>query len=716
MTMRTHLLKIICLLLLAVWSTYSLWAQQAPDANFTPFTEVQQLLANDGAPLNYFGGSVAIEGDYMLVGADGRNNRTGAVYAFVRVGGVWQLSQTLTASDGKEGDRFGVFLSMSGEYAFIASAYDNRAGFLPSAAYVFHQEGLTWVEQDKLTGGFTSSEGYGSAVGVDGDYAILGAGGYDGVADNTGLVDIYIRNATTGTWELQQRLEDTIEPNYFDEFGQSVAIGGDYALVGAPQDDLVPGDDGCQSGSVFVFARTGTSWNLQNKLTAPNPVCGVHFGYSLSISGDYALIGARHDDEGASDGGAAHIFMRDSNTGQWVFQDKLIASNVTDFDWAGTAVALDGDYAVVGAPNYNGGEGNLLGYAVVFVRQGVDWVEVDQLMGHDSQAGHNVGGAVALQGTEVIVGASGFNFGPPEEAEGAVYVFTQDAPVLTVSSPDGGEAWNKGSSQTITWTDNIVGNVKIELFRNGIFNATISASTESDGSYTWAIPANQATGSTYKIHITSLDTPTLTDASNSNFTIRTATSVRVLSPNGGEVWCKGETVTITWLDNLSGNVKIELLQDGTSIKIIASSTASDGLHGWTVANSPPDNNNYKIRITSVAPPTILDESDTNFTITTCTSGAKSAANGDLTAFGLSGAYPNPFNPATAIRYALPQAGAVRLVVYNMLGQEVARLVEGLVAAGRHEVVFDGQGLPSGVYLYRLEAGTFVQTRRMTLVK
>jgi hypothetical protein len=79
-------------------------------------------------------------------------------------------------------------------------------------------------------------------------------------------------------------------------------------------------------------------------------------------------------------------------------------------------------------------------------------------------------------------------------------------------------------------------------------------------------------------------------------------------------------------------------------------------------------------------------------------------------------YPDPFNPATTIRYALPEAGAVRLVVYNALGQEVAHLVEGLVAAGTHEVVFDGQGLPSGVYLYRLEAGTFVQTRRMTLVK
>jgi hypothetical protein len=71
---------------------------------------------------------------------------------------------------------------------------------------------------------------------------------------------------------------------------------------------------------------------------------------------------------------------------------------------------------------------------------------------------------------------------------------------------------------------------------------------------------------------------------------------------------------------------------------------------------------------------------------------------------------------TTLRYALPEAATVRLVVYDLLGREVARLVEGVQQAEHHAVAFDGAGLASGVYLYRLEAGTFVQTRRMTLVK
>jgi hypothetical protein len=86
------------------------------------------------------------------------------------------------------------------------------------------------------------------------------------------------------------------------------------------------------------------------------------------------------------------------------------------------------------------------------------------------------------------------------------------------------------------------------------------------------------------------------------------------------------------------------------------------------------------------------------------------------AFSLEAAYPNPFNPVTTLRYALPDAATVRLVVYDLLGREVARLVEGVQQAGYHAVAFDGARLASGVYLYRLEAGAFVQTRRMTLVK
>ena len=85
-------------------------------------------------------------------------------------------------------------------------------------------------------------------------------------------------------------------------------------------------------------------------------------------------------------------------------------------------------------------------------------------------------------------------------------------------------------------------------------------------------------------------------------------------------------------------------------------------------------------------------------------------------FALHAAYPNPFNPTAEIGFDLPEASNVRLVVYDVMGREVARLADGLMGAGSHRVRFEAAGLPSGVYLYRLEAGAFAQTERMTLVK
>jgi len=85
-------------------------------------------------------------------------------------------------------------------------------------------------------------------------------------------------------------------------------------------------------------------------------------------------------------------------------------------------------------------------------------------------------------------------------------------------------------------------------------------------------------------------------------------------------------------------------------------------------------------------------------------------------FALAQNYPNPFNPQTEIRFALPEARQVSLVVYDVTGREVARLVEGIVEAGYHKVSFDGTHLPSGIYLYRLQAGDFVETKRMALIK
>ncbi|MGB5288813.1 MAG: T9SS type A sorting domain-containing protein, partial [Ignavibacteriaceae bacterium] len=85
-------------------------------------------------------------------------------------------------------------------------------------------------------------------------------------------------------------------------------------------------------------------------------------------------------------------------------------------------------------------------------------------------------------------------------------------------------------------------------------------------------------------------------------------------------------------------------------------------------------------------------------------------------YSISQNYPNPFNPSTTIKYSIPQASFVKIKVYNTLGQVIAELVNQEIQIGNHEVSFDARNLTSGIYFYRIEAGNFVETRKMILIK
>jgi hypothetical protein len=129
----------------------------------------------------------------------------------------------------------------------------------------------------------------------------------------------------------------------YDWFGYSVAISGDYVVVSAPYDD----DAGSGSGSAYIFKRDGTAWTEQAKITASDGAKYDAFGYSVAISGDYAVVGAHWDDDAGSASGSAYIFKRDGTA--WTEQAKITASDGAASDYFGVSVAISGGYAVVGA-------------------------------------------------------------------------------------------------------------------------------------------------------------------------------------------------------------------------------------------------------------------------------------------------------------------------------------------------------------------------------
>ena len=185
---------------------------------------------------------------------------------------------------------------------------------------------------------------------------------------------------------------------------------------------------------------------------------------------------------------------------------------------------------------------------------------------------------------------------------------------LIVTVPNGGESWQAGSSQIINWTDNISGNVKIELFKGGVLNSLITASTPSTGSYTWDnIPVGTAAGLDYTITITSVNNPSTSDISDANFEIFSG-NITVVSPNGGESWQAGTSKSITWTDNIVENVTIDLYKGGSFHSIISTATASDGTRIWDIPFDHESGTDYTVKITSIDNPSLTDFSDANFTI------------------------------------------------------------------------------------------------------
>src|SRR6056300_183734 len=156
----------------------------------------------------------------------------------------------------------------------------------------------TWGNEQKLLGE-TASDYFGYSVSISGDYAIVGAPYEDTGGSNAGAAYIYTRNPSTGGWGSEQKIHGEAAG---DEFGKSVSISGDYAIVGAPYEDT----GASSAGAAYIYTRSGTTWGNEQKLLGE--VASDFFGWSVAIDGGNAIVGAQYEDTGASNAGAAYIY------------------------------------------------------------------------------------------------------------------------------------------------------------------------------------------------------------------------------------------------------------------------------------------------------------------------------------------------------------------------------------------------------------------------
>jgi hypothetical protein len=267
--------------------------------------EEQKLTGSDASFGDDFGRSVAIIGDTVVVGArddEGNELFSGSAYVFVRNEdtGEWEELQKLTASDGLEDDEFGASVAIDDDTILVGAPRDDREPF---------------------------------------------------AEDDFGAAYVFVFCSDTGEWEEQQKLtaSDGAEE---DEFGTSVALDGDTAWIGAPFDDefdIEEADVRFDVGSAYIFARdpwTG-AWTEQQKVRASDEAQDQEFGTTVAIDHDTAVIGAPEDDNFR---GSAYIFVRDWDTGDWIEKQKLAASDRDLDDEFGQSVAISCGTVMVGAP------------------------------------------------------------------------------------------------------------------------------------------------------------------------------------------------------------------------------------------------------------------------------------------------------------------------------------------------------------------------------
>ncbi|MBY0112375.1 MAG: hypothetical protein K2Y21_06105 [Phycisphaerales bacterium] len=391
------------------------------------WTQQAKLAANDGAAGDAFGSAVALTGDTAVIGAAtddaGANVDQGSAYVFVRAGSSWSQQAKLSAADGAAGDGFGLSVAISGDTAIVGANLDDIGISVDQgSAYVFIRSGTTWVQQSKLATALDGRAGdrFGSSVAISGDTAIIGAPNQDlgFLTPDQGAAWVFSRIGSTWIGPDLQLLASGGAAS--DNFGFSVALSGDTALVGASGDDVGANID---QGSVYVFTRSGTTWTQQAQLTATGGAAGDSFGISVALSGDTALVGANADDVGANaNQGSAYIFTRSGST--WTQQAQLTASGGAANDLFGVSVALSGDTALVGAYGDDIGANTNQGSAYIFTRSGSTWIQQAQLTATGGAANDLFGVFVALSGDTALVGASADDVGANTD-QGSAYIFTR---------------------------------------------------------------------------------------------------------------------------------------------------------------------------------------------------------------------------------------------------------------------------------------------------
>jgi len=380
------------------------------------WARIAKQYGSDGATLDEYGVSVAIDGDYAIVGSNKKGpsgQSAGTAYILFRDKNgpnAWGQIAVLTDPGGMPGDNFGASVAISGGVAAVGSPFDDTAIGNEGSVSIFYQSPTNpsqWTYHTKVTiVGPDGGDLMGTSVALSGDQLIAGAIGNDASGANAGAAYVFSRNqGGADTWGQVAKLLATTG-NANDNLGISVDIDDKYAIVGAN------GVDGFQQevGAAYIFGKNqfGTNtWGQVAKLQAASQNMNDNFGASVAISGPWALVGADRHDRKATDAGAVFAFYKNNNgiNDSWGQRNIIIDLNGKTGDRFGCAVGIDGEYAVVGSKGDDDQFGDDSGTGFVYLQQDNGWILMGNLEDGGGKAGDALGSSAAISGRNVILGA-----------------------------------------------------------------------------------------------------------------------------------------------------------------------------------------------------------------------------------------------------------------------------------------------------------------------
>lgn len=378
--------------------------------------------------------------------------------------------QKLIASDGAAEDYLGYSVSISGNFAVVGAPYDND-GINPNvgSVYVFEKVGSSWTFNAKLKPfDGAADDNFGWSVDIDDDLIIVGSPNDDVSFPNQGSAYVWRGIAGFG-WNPEGKIVAS-DGQAGDQFGYRVAASDNSIAISAPLDDYNTLTD---KGSVYVYVGL----TQQAKFSPPDVASGDRFGNTVDISGNFIIAGSPGDDiDSKLDQGSAHIFNR-IGTG-WNHDQKLVASDGSQYDNFGAWVAIKNELAVVGAPGDDVNGNHDQGSAYLFETWGSEYTLKHYLVASDGAADDQFGRCVAVSGSNIVVGAYKADVDGKAD-QGAAYRFTyigDGAPI--------------GVRQKITASDGAAGD------GFGI-SVAVDNSTFIFGSYLDDIGSNDNQGSAY---------------------------------------------------------------------------------------------------------------------------------------------------------------------------------------------------------------------------